>query len=181
MSFSEPPFRPDSLKRQLEMARFDRALEVSESMATHRALLTTAELGRINNILTGKNIDPWRQSPVTVTLPTGEKETMSVVSDPVVMARDHLHRATEKAENGQVIDAAVDIYVALVLAHVFEDANRRSAVLAAHYFLRRYGVPISGIALHEIGLGDLRAPGQVEALRDTIHTMAKFAMRQQKG
>ena len=179
MTFNEPPQRPDSLKRQLEMARFDRALEVSESMASHRALLTTGELARLNNILTGKNEDPWREEPVTITLPSGEKETLSVVADPMVTARDKLHRATEMAEAGNIVDAAVDIYVGLVLAHVFKDANRRTAVLAGHYFLRRYGVPISGIALHELGLGDLRAEGQIEALRETVRQMAKFARRQQ--
>ena len=178
MPFSEPPHRPDSLKRQLEMARFDRALEVSESMAAHRVLLTTAELARLNNILTGRNTDPWRQAPVTITLPSGELETLQVLADPVVTAREKLHAATELAEAGQMIDAAVDAYVGLVLAHVFEDANRRTAVLAAHYFLRRYGVPLSGIALHELGLGDLRAPGQIDSLRATVHTMAKFAAKQ---
>ena len=35
---------PTPLKRQLEMARFERAMEVAESLADHRALLTTAVL-----------------------------------------------------------------------------------------------------------------------------------------
>lgn len=172
-----------SLKRQLEIARFDRALEVAESLADHRALLTTAELARLNNILTGKGTDPdaqgpWRSGPVTITLPSGKTETLSLLADPVITAREKLHRATEMAEEGSVVDAAVDIYVALVLAHCFEDANRRTAVLAAHYFLRRYGVALSGLALHELGLGDLREEGQIESLRETAHQMAKFANRQ---
>ncbi|OFZ18922.1 MAG: hypothetical protein A2X94_13280 [Bdellovibrionales bacterium GWB1_55_8] len=170
--------KPDSLKRQLELARFDRALEVSESMASRRVLLTTTELGRLNNILTGRNEDPWRQAPVTITLPSGASETLALMSDPLVTTREKLHHATELAESGAVIDAAVDVYAGLVLAHVFEDANRRTAVLAAHYFLHRYGVPVSGIALHEIGLGDLREEGQTELLRETIRQMAKFATRQ---
>lgn len=165
----------DSLKRQLEMARFDRALQVTESLAEHRALLTTAELARINQIVTGKGADPWRQESVTLTLPSGMKETLSMIADPKMNAREKLHRATELAESGSVIDAAVDIYAGLVMAHVFEDGNRRTAVLAGHYFLKRYGVPVSGIALHEIGLGDLRQEGQIETLRETIHQMAKFA------
>ena len=166
---------PESLKRQLELARFERALEVSESMAEHRVLLTTTELARLNKILTGKEADPWRKGPATLTLPSGRTETFALIADPVLGAREKLHRATELAEGGAVIDAAVELYASLVLAHVFEDANRRSAVLAAHYFLKRYGVPVSGVALHELGLGDLRQEGQVEALRDTIRQMAKFA------
>jgi hypothetical protein len=176
---------PVSLRRQLEMTRFDRAMEVAESLADHRALLTTAELARMNNILTGKpqdsNEEPWREKPVTITLPSGRTETLALIADPKVTARDKLHHATELAENGASIDAAVDIYAALVLSHVFQDANRRTAALAAHYFLRRYGAPISGLALHEIGLGDLREEGQIESLRETVTQMAKFAAKKQKS
>ncbi len=179
MSDSNPQ-GPTSLKRQLEMARFDRAMEVSESLADHRALLTTAELGRINMILTGKSEEPWREKPVTITLPSGRTETLALIADPKVTAREKLHRATELAEAGAVIDAAVDIYAALVLSHVFLDANRRTAALAAHYFLRRYGAPISGLALHELGLGDLREEGQIESLRETFTQMAKFASKAKK-
>lgn len=171
-----PSDMPESLKRQLERARFERALEVSESMALHRVLLTTVELARLNNVLTGRSPDddPWRQEPVSVTLPSGKTASFSVVTDPKVSLRDRLHRATELAEGGNVIDAAVDIYAGLVLLHAFKDANRRTAVLAAHYFMNRYGVPLSGLALHEIGLGDLREPGQIEALKETIHQIVKF-------
>jgi prophage maintenance system killer protein len=168
----------NSLKRQLEMARFERALEVCESLAEHRALLTTAELARMNLILTGKDntSDPWRQGSVTLTLPSGKTETLALIADPKQTSREKLHRATEACEGGSpVIDVAVDIYAGLVLAHVFTDGNRRTAVLAGHYFLKRYGAPISGIALHELGLGDLRQEGEIESLRDTIRQMAKFA------
>jgi hypothetical protein len=170
--------QPLSLKRQLEMTRFEHAREVAESLADHRALLTTSELARLNNILTGKKageVDlPWRQGTVTITLPSGRTETLSLIADPIMQARDKLHKATELAEGGQVIDAAVDIYTGLVLCHVFQDANRRTAVLAAHYFFRRYGVPLSGLALHELGLPDLREEGQIDRLRETVRQMAKF-------
>jgi len=169
---------PGNLRRQLEVTRFERAVEVVESMAEHRALLTIAELKRINNILTGKeDEDPWRQEPVTLQLPSGRSETFSLVSDPRVSTRDKLHRATELCQAGHVIDAAVEIYVGFVLLHAFKDANRRTAVLTAHYFLQRYGAPISGLALHELGLGDVRQIEQVENLRDTIRQMAKFAQK----
>jgi hypothetical protein len=183
------PTSPVSLFKQLEITRFDRALEGAESLARNRSLLTTLELERLNGILTGKSFDKvpegadsglWRDSPVTLSLPSGRVETLSILRDPKVTARDHLHEATELAENGHFIDAAVTVYVKLVLSHVFRDANRRTAVLAAHYFLSRYGVPLSGLALHEIGLGDLREPGQIEALKETISQMAKFAAKRQK-
>lgn len=167
----------ESLQRQLENARFDRALEVAASLASHRALLTTAELARLNGILTGTEEDPWRQEPVTLKLPSGKLETFALVADPKISAREKLHRATELAEKGAVIDAVMHIYTGLVLAHVFKDANRRTAALAAHYFLERYGVPLSGLAIHELGLGDIREPGQMDALRTTIQQMADLAKR----
>jgi len=169
----------DSLRLQLEKARFDRALGVAESLALHRALLTTAELARMNNVCCGRKPDaePWRRGGLTLQLPSGKTETLSVLADPVLNVREKLHQATEKAEAGAVIEAAVDAYVDLVRLHPFEDANRRSAVLAAHYFLQRYGVPVSGTALHEIGLGDVRDAEQVELLRETVRQMAKFAQK----
>lgn len=166
---------PQSLKRQLELARFDRALAAAESLAEHRALLTTTELARLNSIITGKNTDPWRRETTTITLPSGKIETLALIVDPVLTAREKLHKATERAEGGETIDAAVDIYVAFILSHVFNDANRRTAALASHYFLKRYGAAISGLSLHELGLGDLRQEGQIDALRKTFHDMARFA------
>lgn len=164
----------DTLKLQLEVARFERGLEVAESLAEHRALLTTAELARLNQIVVGKNDDPWRQGPATLKLPSGRTETLAIISDPRQCAREKLHRATEFAESGAVIDAVVSIYAGLVLSHVFSDGNRRTAVLASHYFLKRYNIPISGMALHDIGLGDLRQEGQLAALKEAVHDMAKF-------
>ncbi len=165
----------DSLLKQLEMTRFERAMEVAESLADHRALLTTVEIARMNSILTGSKNPPWRENTATITLPTGKQHTLSLHSDPVINTRDLLHRCTETAENGAYVDAAIDVYIGLVMSHAFEDANRRTAVLAAHYFFRRYGVPLSGLAIHEMGLGDLREPEQVQTLRETIHQMARFA------
>ena len=172
----------DSLKRQLENSRFERALQAAESLANHRALLTTTELSRLNHIITGKTIDldPWRRESVTITLPSGKTEILTLIVDPVLIAREKLHRATETAEKGLVVDAAVDIYIALVLAHVFQDANRRTAALASHYFFTRYGLGVSGIALHELGLGDLRQEDQIVSLRETVHQMAKFAQKRTK-
>jgi prophage maintenance system killer protein len=169
----------DLLHRRLELARFDRAIEVSESLADHRALLTTAELERLNKIVTGEKNDPWRQEATVVQLPSGKTENFSLILDAKMTAREKLHQATELAESGNTIDAAVNLYVDLVLAHVFKDGNRRTGVLASHYLLKRYGSALSGIAIHELGLGDLRQEGQIELLRETIHQMLKFAQKRE--
>ena len=156
-------------------------------MVDHRVLLTNSELARLNNILTGRppTDEPWRDGPMTVTLRSGKQVQFSVMADPKINLRDRLHKATEIAEAGKgpdgsehlpeaVIDAAVDVYVNMVLSHYFIDGNRRTAVLAAHYFLRRYGLPLSGLAIHEMGLGDIRDPDQIENLRQTFRNMARF-------
>lgn len=173
----------ESLHRQLERARFERAMEIVESMADRRVLLTTAELARINNVITGKKEaaddkdGPWRREPVEITLPSGRVRQIALITDPVKTTREKLHRATEMAESGALIDAVVNIYTQLVLSHVFQDGNRRTAVIAAHYFLKRYRSALSGLALYEIGLGDLRDPAHVELLKETVHQMAKFVSR----
>jgi hypothetical protein len=171
--------RPDSLRNQLQIARFERGLEVAESLASHRALLTTSELARLNRIINGlgEDADPWRQEAANVTLPSGRVQSFSIIENPVPATRDRLHTVTEQAEAGAVVDAAAQIYIDLVLSHVFKDGNRRTAVLAAHYFLRRYGMPLSALAIHELGLPDLHEPGQIELLRATLHHMAKFASK----
>ena len=83
---------PQSLKRQLELARFDRALAAAESLAEHRALLTTTELARLNSIITGKTneTDPWRRETITITLPSGKMETLALIVDPVITARENI-------------------------------------------------------------------------------------------
>lgn len=171
-----------NLMLQLQSARMERALEAAEALADNRSLLTTLELERFNGILLGVKInektpDLWRTDPITITLPSGKTETLAIIKDPKISAREILHHATEKAENGDPLEAAIDTYVGLVLAHSFKDANRRTAVLAAHYFFSRYGIPLNGTAIHELGLGDLRDPSHVAELRKTIEQMAKFGAK----
>ncbi len=172
-----------SLLLQLERARFERALEVLESLVEHRALLTTTELARINHIVIGVKHDPnsqenpWRQDIITLELPSGRTETMNLIENPVFALRDQLHRTTERSEAGDSIEAAIDLYVWMVKAHAFKEGNRRTAVLATLYFLQRYGHAISGIALHEVGLGDVRDPTQREALKEMITQMSRFASK----
>jgi len=44
-------------------------------------------------------------------------------------------------------------------------------------YVAHYAETKLGIALHELGLGDLREEGQIEILRDTVRQMARFAER----
>jgi fido (protein-threonine AMPylation protein) len=131
------------------------------------------ELSRLNSTICGlKNeADPWRDGPVTLTLPSGKTETLSLIADPKVKARDALHKAAEISSQGQALDAALAVYVDLVLAHCFKEGNRRTAVVAAHYFLRKHGIPISAEAIHQAGAGDLRDPIEVNRLRQKLDSL----------
>lgn len=175
----------EDLKKQLEKARFERTLKIVEGLATARGQMTATELARLNDIILGHNApghttpdtNPWRRDPVDITLPSGKKVSFSVLTEPSLAIRDLFHRCTEGAEGGAVINAAVEAYLGIVKLHPFFDGNRRSAVIAAHYYLTRYEIPVSGTALYELGLGDARDPAHAAMLTDTIAQMAKFAAK----
>ncbi len=169
-----PPQNPNFLKKQLERTRFERAVEVAYSLVDKHAFLNSAELARINNIIRGQTDDPWREGATVCFLPSGHRLDLQVMSDPIKKGREILNSAKERAAAGEVIDAAADLYSELVLTHVFKDANRRTAVVAAAYLLKAYGYEISANGLHELGLGDLRVEGQRSALRDFIKNLVKI-------
>jgi hypothetical protein len=171
----DQPQNANFLRRQLERSRFERALEVVDSLVDRRAFLNSAELARLNNILRGERGEPWREQATVCQLPSGRNERFQILSDPIKKAREILHHASEQAASGQVVEAAAELYAQLVLNHVFKDANRRSAVLAAAYLLKFSGVHVSAMGLHELGLGDLRVPGQLDALRETIRNVVKMS------
>ncbi len=175
-----PAVKNDSLTKQLEQTRFDRALEVTDSLVKHQALLTTAELARLNQILIGKNTDPWRYQSTTVQLASGRKLTLALIVDPIRTMREKLHGATEKAENGAVLDAAIDIYLALMGMRVFLSANRNSAVLASHYFLKRYGLLMTGRDIDQlVGTADLQQEEEIQNFRQSVYQMARFSEKRQ--
>lgn len=170
------PRSPSFLQRQLERARFERALEVAESMVSTGAFLNTAELGRINNILMGLTGEPWREGAAVCQLPSGRVETLQILADPMTRAKEILRNAKDRAASGQVVEAAADVYAQLVLTHVFKDANRRTAVIAAAYLLKLHGFDVSAMGLHELGLGDLRAKDQLDVLRDVLRNAVKLSL-----
>ena len=172
-----PPRNPNFLKLQLERARFERALEIAEGLVEGGKFLNSAELARINKVITGTTgeTEPWREGAAACVLPSGRQERLQILSDPVRKARELLHEAQERAQSGDVTDAAAELYAQLVLSHIFKDANRRTAVVAAAYLLRLHGVYVSAMGLHELGLGDLRAEGQMEALRETLRNAVKMS------
>ena len=91
-------------------------------------------------------------------------ENVSLIVDPVLATRKNCTAQQKwRARSGD--RAAVEIYSTMVLSHIFEDGNRRTAVAAT--LTSWYGAAISGLAIHELGLGDLREPGQIGLARHT--------------
>lgn len=161
------------LKKQLELAKFEKTIEYVSSSARGQKHLNAQELAHINNMLTGSSDDPWRTQPVTLQLPSGNEEHFSVVSNPMIRAREIIFQARDTVTaGGDVGEAATKLYQQLVLSHLFKEANRRTAVAATSWLLCEHGINIPALGLLELGIGDLRAAGQSETLRGLIkHTI----------
>ncbi|HEX4924142.1 MAG TPA: Fic family protein [Bdellovibrionales bacterium] len=162
------------LKKQLELVRFEKTIEYIHTTArSHKKHLNVPELAQLNNMLTHTNDDPWRVESVSLRLPSGRIEKMSMISNPLFEARDIIFRARDEAEQGNLAEAASYLYSQLVLKHFFKDANRRTAVAAVYWLLLERDVEIPAMGLLQLGLGDLRMEKQLDTLNGLIaHTIA---------
>lgn len=163
------------LKKQLEFVRFERAIDYINGNAMGLKHLNTTELAHINNLLTHTQGDPWRKEPTDLKLPTGQHMRIAIVSNPMIAARDLISNAMTKAGNGDVDAAATDLYTGLVINHFFKDANRRTAVAATYWLLLQHGIQIAALGLLELGLGDIRADDQVQALQSLLKVTINIA------
>jgi hypothetical protein len=90
------------------------------------------------------------------------------VSNPIPVARDILGEALSMAGNGDLLKAASALYSNLVLAHLFIDANRRTAALAVLWMLRAHRASIDPVLLEKYPVGDLRDPQDLEKLNQKL-------------
>ncbi len=170
---------PKFLKKQLELVRFENTVEYIQKTANaHRKHLNVPELVQVNNMLTHTNDDPWRLEPVSLKLPSGRTEELSIISNPVFEARDLIFRARDEAERDNLSEAATFLYSQLVLRHFFKDANRRTAVAATYWLLIEREVEIPAMGLLQIGLGDLRMEKQLDTLRGLISSTIAITERE---
>jgi hypothetical protein len=161
------------LKKQLELVRFEKAIEYIQANLHGQKHLNAQELAQINNMLNSTHEDPWRAETTSIQLPGGRRETMALISNPVFAARDIIFKARDTLEQGQISQSAAALYSDLVLCHLFKDANRRTAVAAVFWLLLEKGIEIPAMGLLQLGLGDLRMEKQVDTLRGLIeHTIA---------
>jgi hypothetical protein len=161
------------LQKQLDQQKFLHGIKYVQQISGGIKKLTSNELAYLNHLITNHTTeDTWRMDPAEIEIPTGAKFQVNIISNPLARAREIIGDAFQKAGNGQVIEAAADMYSKLVMDHLFKDANRRTAVLATIWLLNSHGIDIDPIKLHEIPLGDLRAQGSMDELNKKIRNLA---------
>jgi hypothetical protein len=159
------------LQKQLEEKRFRNGISYVEQAAGGLKKLTSSELAHLNQILTDREEDdPWRFQTTTINFPGGQVE-MKVHSNPINRSRDITGNALHTAANGKVVEAACYLYTELVLEHLFQDGNRRTAVLATVWLFGNHGMQIDAQKLLDIPLGNLRNPPEMAKFRQAMEKL----------
>ncbi|PIS11025.1 MAG: hypothetical protein COT73_06180 [Bdellovibrio sp. CG10_big_fil_rev_8_21_14_0_10_47_8] len=169
----KPKAAKSPLQRQLEQQRFLHAVAYVHQAAPSLKKLTTSELMHLNQILTGSSDDPWRVGEARVELPTGDVHEFNIISNSTLIARDILGDAVVMAGNQKVMEAAANVYSRLVLEHLFNDANRRTAVLATVWLLGAHSHDIDAEELLAVSIGNLRQTSDLQALVDKIKSLSR--------
>lgn len=161
------------LQKQLDHQKFLHAINYVRNESKGIKKLSTTELSRTNQFLSGTENDPWRFEPVEIQIPGGQIHQINVHSNPINIARDLIGNALQMSGNGQGKEAAEYLYSELVLAHLFKAANRRTAVAAALWILLISGYDCDAEALHDIPIGDLRNPQDLQAIKTKMNALIR--------
>ena len=140
---------------QLENERFATAVSYVRSEAHGIKKFGSNELAHLNQMLTNES-EPWRIEPVEIQIPSGEVQKISLISNPQSKAREIVGNAHEIAVNEDKVEAIHYVYSRLILEHLFRDANRRTAALAAYWVAETNGVSIDPEDLVQIPVANLR-------------------------
>lgn len=168
------PKPPKSLlQKQREEQKFQHGIDYVTRAAPGIKKINSSELAHLNQLLTGSSEEPWRFEATQIQIPSGHTQHFNVTSNPIQRARDILGNAMQRAGNDEVIEAAADVYSHLVLEHLFEDANRRTAVLAALWLLQAHNKDIDAHQLLNVPIGNLREPKDLQALAQKIQDLIK--------
>lgn len=163
---------PNPLQKQLEQERLARVIAHVEQTALSIKRLNANELARLNQMLNGHSDDPWRIDAASIQLPSGKIHQISVLNNPLHIARDVLDLANQLATQ-DLREGAFQLYSRLVLAHLFKDANRRTAALATLWFLRAHGGDVDAVALSQTAVGDLRETSDMNKLKSALTSLIK--------
>jgi hypothetical protein len=164
--------KKNPLQKQLEDQKFAHGIAYVKQAAPGIKKINSNELAHLNQLLTGQTDEPWRFTAVQVEIPTGQTQHFNVVSNPIQRARDILGNAQQRAGNGEVLEAAIDVYAQLVLEHLFNDANRRTAILATLWVLQSHQMDIDATKLGQIPIGNLRDPKDMSTLAQAMKSLA---------
>jgi len=159
----------DILKKQLELVRFEKTMDYVYQSSGGPKRLNSNELAHLNQMLRHKQDVPWRSTPVSIDIPSsGKTYDFGVISNSQMEASHIIAKAHDIAANGDIPEAATHLYSELMLKHLFNDANRRTAVAAMAWLMLEYDVSIPAMGLLELGVGDIRQPEQRQALKSII-------------
>lgn len=161
------------LLRQLEDQRFLHAIATTEEEARGLKKLNTGELVRVNQYLTGNDEEPWRIQATSVKIPSGRTHHFNVMNNPVHAAREIIGEAQRLAANQEMLEAVLHIYSRFILQHLFIDANRRTAMIAALWLAKSHGCGLDVTELARFPVGDLREPEAVENLRSKLRELLR--------
>lgn len=165
------PNRNNPLQRQLDQQKFLHAIEYVRSHAFSIKKISTTEISRTNQYLSGSDEDPWRFDAIEVSIPGGSHYKMDVIQNPIERTRTLIGDALQMSGNGQGLEAAHYLYSQLVLNHVFKVANRRTAVAAALWILLISGYDCNPEELLAYKLGDLRKESDLLALKAKMQSL----------
>ena len=154
--------RNNPLQRQLEDERFRHAIEVVHQEAQSQKNLNSSELAHLNQVLT-KNAEPWRVEATQIQRPGGEVFDINMISNPVARAREIMGKTWDLVAADKAVEAAIYAYTQLVLDHLFKDANRRTAALAALWVLNSQHIELDAYELIKVPVGNLRSAEEREA------------------
>jgi hypothetical protein len=159
------------LQKQLELEKFLHTAEYVKNTSQGLKKLTSTELAYINQHCSSATEANWRLSPVKVEIPGHVTVDFSVLTNPLARARDILGQAQQlAAEEGPWIGAQF-AYVQLVLEHLFNEGNRRTAALAAFWILCADHVSVNPLHLVTFTVGNLREP---KALKDFEENLSRL-------
>lgn len=156
------------IQKQLEAQRFMRAIHYVEQAARGPKILSTSELAHLNHLVTGDDESIWRTHPTSVLIPSGKTHHWNVLSNPILAAREVIGEAQRLAGNGELFNGVFHLYSELVLQHVFNDANRRTAVLATLWLTCAYGGSLEAQKLADYLMGDIREKSDREELKANL-------------
>jgi len=161
------------LQKQLENERFLRAAEYAKNSSQGLKKLSSTELSYINQLCLALEASTWRLQPAKVEVPGHGAISFSVLSNPIARAREILGEVERIAAEDSAWEGALQVYSQLVIEHLFQEANRRTAALACYWILSREGIKVDPQDLLAVPVGNLRELKSLEIFKSNLKSLEK--------